>query len=197
MKTKAALWRSITEDKQWINISNGLTILRLILTPCIVVYLYWQQWAMAFGLFVFAAVTDLLDGHVARLLDEQTNLGTLLDPIADKFLLVASFGSLAFFHSPFFHIPRWFFVIVLCREVIILIGAIVLLVWYKNAHVEPMIWGKITTLLQILFLMWIFICYFMGWEPQKTYLLLLFSLAMFSLISFWKYAQRALLEARL
>jgi cardiolipin synthase len=196
MKTKVARWRAISQDKRWLTISNGLTMLRLLLTPFIVMYLYWQQWTIAFSLFVFAAATDLLDGHVARLRNEQTNLGTLLDPIADKFLLVASFGSLAFFHSPFFHIPSWFFVIVLCREAIILIGAIILLGWYKDAHVEPMIWGKITTLLQILFLMWIFICYFMGWEPQKTYLILLFSLALFSLLSLWKYAMRAFCEAR-
>jgi phosphatidylglycerophosphate synthase len=54
-----------------------------------------------------------------------------------------------------------------------------------------LIWGKLTTLLQILFLKWIFICYFMGWEPKRTYVVLLYSIAVFSVISLFQYFKKA------
>src|SRR5437868_5339021 len=162
MKKIATLWQLAASDKSWGTLSNGLTFARLILDAIVVLSLFRQWWVLAFALFVVAAATDLLDGYVARAFDQQTHLGTILDPLADKCLLVASFGALAFFHSPFFHVPYWFFLIVACREALILLGSIILLRWYKGAHVQPMLWGKLTTFLQILFIMWVFVCYFAG-----------------------------------
>ncbi len=196
MKRISTLLRLAASDKQWVTISNLLTIARLVLAPVVVASLYCQQWLLAFVVFVVAATTDLLDGYLARALNQQTHLGTLLDPIADKVLLVASFGALAFFRSPFFHIPCWFFALVLCREALILLGSIVLLHFYRSAHVQPMIWGKLTTLSQVLFVIWIFVCYFAGWKPQRTDSVLLIILALFSCISLVQYVRRALSDVR-
>jgi len=191
MKAIRIAFLKLATDKKWLTMSNQLTLLRLLLAPVIVITLAYEQWIGAVALFVFAALTDLLDGYLARARNEQTHLGTLLDPLADKCLLISVFGALFFFDSPFFHIPRWFFMVVFLRELIMLLGAIVMLRFFKHVHVEPMIWGKMTTLCQILFLLWIFVCYFAGWEPQRTFMVLLIALTLFSCISFAKYAQRA------
>jgi cardiolipin synthase (CMP-forming) len=196
MKKNSNLSDLIFSDKRWLTISNVMTLARFVLTPLVVISLAYQEWMLAVFLFAIAAGTDLLDGHLARVRNEQTNLGTLLDPLADKFLLLASFGALAFLHTMPFSIPHWFFLIALGREALMLCGATVLLLCYKGARVRPLIWGKITTLMQILFLLWILVCYFAGWEPKRTYKFLLVALAIFSLISLWKYVRYALREIR-
>ncbi len=186
----------ITTDKSWNTLSNGLTLVRFAAAPVVMISLYHAYWLMAFVVFMFAASTDLLDGYVARAWNEQTHLGALMDPLADKVLLVSSFGALAFFQSPFFHIPQWFFGIVVIREALIIAGSLILLFFYKDAHTQPLIWGKLTTLLQVLFLGWVFLCYFIGWVPARTYAALLVLLAFFSLISLWKYLWRAITDVR-
>ena len=186
----------IYADKRWCTISNVMTVVRIALTPLVVACIAYQQWMSASLTFAIAAGTDLLDGYLARVRNEQTNLGTLLDPLADKFLLVMSFGALACVHTAPFSIPQWFFLMVLGRELLMLCGATILLVFYRGASVRPLIWGKLTTLMQVLFLLWIFVCYFAGWEPRRTYHLLLVALALFSLISLWKYIRYALREIR-
>lgn len=192
MQKIATLWQLAASDKSWGTVSNGLTLARLLLSPIIVLGLYHQQYQTAFVLFVLAAATDLLDGYVARALNQQTHLGTLLDPLADKCLLVSAFGAMAFFHLPFFHVPYWFFLIIICREALMLLGALVLLLCKKGMDVQPLLWGKLTTALQIFFIMWIFVCYFAGWEPKKTHLIALVVLALFSLFSLCQYINRAM-----
>lgn len=182
----------ILQDQSWLTVSNGLTALRLLLSPCIVVLFWLAQWQWAFGLFFIAALTDVLDGYAARLLGQQTHLGRFLDPVADKCLLLSLFGSLSFFDSPFFHVPLWFFIVLVIREVIMLSGAAGLLLWCTNAQVAPTVWGKLTTFFQILFSAWIFICYVVGWRPQLTFGFFLMGVALFSALSLLTYAYRAL-----
>ena len=86
----------ILKDKSWNTFSNGLTLVRLVCAPVVVVSLYYAYWLTAFVVFMFAAGTDLLDGYIARAWNEQTHLGAFFDPIADKFLLISSFGALVF-----------------------------------------------------------------------------------------------------
>lgn len=192
MKKQSKLWDEVASDRHWFTLSNGLTFLRLALAPVVVCNLYYEHFKIAFFIFLLAAFTDVLDGFVARLLGEQTHLGRFLDPVADKILLLASFGGLAFLHSPFFSIPRWFIYLILCRELVIVLGACFLVRVGKSATVTPMIWGKLTTFFQILFLSWIFLCYFAGWAPNKTYFVLLVLLTLFSIVSFIQYLVRGI-----
>ena len=181
---------------RWGTISNGLTIFRLLASPVIAILLYQAAWWNAMVLFVVASFTDLLDGYCARAFNQQTWLGTILDPLADKCLLLSTFGALTFFHVPLFHIPVWFFVVVLGREICMVVGSVVAMLFFKNISVSPTWSGKATTMLHMIFLAWIFICYFMQWLPQKTYGCFLMFLAFFSLFSFVHYVYRLIFELR-
>jgi cardiolipin synthase len=180
-------YKDIFKDKSWLTISNILTIARISLTPFIVLYIYKQEWASAFILIAISGITDLFDGQLARALKQETFLGKLLDPIADKLLLISIFASLAFIDSPSFLIPRWFVYFILFKEIIILLGAFFLINKKAKFKIEPTIWGKTNTVLQLLFICWLFICNFFGWEPAKTYYVLLVALVIFSLIVFIQY----------
>ncbi|MFI5333439.1 MAG: CDP-alcohol phosphatidyltransferase family protein, partial [Candidatus Babeliales bacterium] len=126
-------------------------------------------------LFVTAAVTDVLDGNIARWRNEQTFLGACLDPIADKCLLVSCFFTLAFVRTPLFSIPRWFVIIMLIKEVIIVGGAYAIYLIRGSVAIEPTRLGKMTTVFQVLFIIWLFACYFFQWVPIKTYYVMLTS----------------------
>jgi CDP-diacylglycerol---glycerol-3-phosphate 3-phosphatidyltransferase len=111
------------------NLPNALTVARIALTPVIAVLPFADSAtarAVAFLLFVTAAVTDYVDGMLARLRGQETNLGRLLDPLADKLLLVGTFIPMYFlaprypFETPFgpVGLPLWVILIVIGREVI-------------------------------------------------------------------------------
>jgi len=128
------------------NIPNLLTLLRIILVPIIVIFLIQGAFLRALLLFTVAALTDALDGFLARILDQQTLLGAYLDPIADKGLLASSFVTLSILHI----IPGWLAVIVISRDFIILLGISVLSIMSINVRIRPALVSKITTALQLL-----------------------------------------------
>lgn len=175
--------------------SNLLTISRIIAIPFLMYGIMTHQWPLVFILFICTAATDLLDGYFARLSGEPTHLGALLDPLADKLFIFSSFAALAFWQSPSFKIPWWFVLIILLRESLMLLGGLVLLSLKKEELLSPTIWGKLTTFFQILFIVWIFICYFFGWVPAKTYSIILLLLTLSSFISFLHYLSRVLRAA--
>lgn len=179
----------IFQDKRWLNLSNIITTLRLFLAPVIILGMYYSLWTFSFFIFAIGAITDLVDGYLARLLGEQTHLGRMLDPVADKIFLVASFFSLSFINTPSFHVPAWFVALIVVREMLILLGSLSLIVFCKNFEVKPILWGKLTTFFQITFIGWIFGCYFFSWIPVKTYKISLVLLAVYSVISFLAYAK--------
>lgn len=182
-----SLYHKILQDKRWVNISNLFTLIRILLSPVIVWQMYRRNWNLAFGFFIIGAITDLLDGYLARLFDTQTNLGRMLDPIADKIFLVSSFFSLSFISTPSFHIPAWFVYLLLFREFVLLSGCVFLFVIRVNFEAQPIMWGKLTTVFQILFIVWIFSCYFFHWIPVKTYSISLILLAAYSIFSLLQY----------
>jgi len=127
------------------NIPNFLSLLRIILVPVIVIFLIENEYAKALITFTVAGLTDALDGTLARLLKEQTELGAFLDPLADKILLSTCFISLSIFGL----IPGWLTVIVISRDVIILMGIITLSMMSITYEIKPVFISKITTTLQI------------------------------------------------
>ncbi len=184
-----AWYHKILQDKRWLNISNVFTLIRILLSPVIVWQMSRRNWNFAFGLFVVGAVTDLLDGYLARLFNTQTNLGRMLDPIADKIFLVSSFFSLSFVSTPSFQIPAWFVYLLLFREFVLLFGCALLFVLKIKFEVQPILWGKLTTLFQFIFIVWIFSCYFFHWIPLKTYSIILILLAVYSIFSLLQYVR--------
>jgi cardiolipin synthase len=147
-------------------------------------------WVFSFLVLAVAGITDLLDGYLARLLHEQTNLGKVLDPLADKIFLLTLFVALAFVDSPSFRIPLWFVVLVVAREIFIVLGSYVIITTNEHPRFDPSVLGKMTTFFQMLFISWLFVCHFFKWEPARTYYVFLVLLALLSFLSFMQYLKK-------
>ncbi|MBI2095180.1 MAG: CDP-alcohol phosphatidyltransferase family protein [Candidatus Omnitrophica bacterium] len=140
------------------NLANNLSILRIILIPLFLTSLIYTPVHEGFFcslsalLFVLACVTDAMDGYVARRFSQKTQLGSYIDPIADKLLLVSGFLALSFMgHLPeAMRIPAWVTVSVITRDVVILIGALVIFIMSGRLKAEPLLIGKVTTFVQML-----------------------------------------------
>ena len=128
------------------NIPNLLTLLRILLTPLLVIFLIDKRYELAFLVFVAAGVTDGLDGFIARIMRQKTRIGAILDPIADKALLASSYITMAVTGI----IPDWLAVIVISRDIIIVFGVMVLLLFHSGVEICPSIISKLTTLFQLL-----------------------------------------------
>jgi cardiolipin synthase (CMP-forming) len=128
-------------------IPNLLTILRVVLTPAFVTFFMSQDHQAAFFIFVAAGLTDALDGTLARLLHQRSNLGAMLDPLADKMLLVASFICLAIRGW----VPPWLAVIVVSRDIII-VGGLLLMTFLDinvRERIKPTFVSKLNTTAQM------------------------------------------------
>ena len=187
MKFDHSFFKKLYNCEKRITIPTMLTLMRIILVPVIVAAMINQQWGSAFFWFVVAALTDTFDGALARWWNDHTVLGACLDPIADKVLLLSCFATLAFVQSPLFAIPHWFVVLILCKEMIILFGSLLLLISESGFMVSPTRLGKMTTVVQISFIMWLFFCYFFNWVPTKTYYSMIGLMVCFILLSFAQY----------
>ncbi|MBW2543885.1 MAG: CDP-diacylglycerol--glycerol-3-phosphate 3-phosphatidyltransferase [Deltaproteobacteria bacterium] len=128
------------------NIPNTLTLIRIILVPVFVILLMQGSFSYALLVFVIAGVTDGLDGFLARILKQQTVLGSYLDPLADKALIVTAFVALSILDI----IPGWLTVIVISRDCIILLGVSVLSLMSVSFEIRPAYVSKATTVLQLL-----------------------------------------------
>ncbi len=128
-----------------INIPNTLTLLRILLTPLFAIFLIKHMLDFALLVFAIAALSDGLDGIVARLFRQKTTLGSYLDPAADKLLLTTAFVTLAIQGL----IPSWLAVIVITRDVLILFGIALFIMTDREFQPVPSILSKITTVAQI------------------------------------------------
>lgn len=193
MRSKVKLnwhfFKQLPEREKKITLSTIITFVRVALVPFIVASMVTGYWGAAFVLFAIAALTDLLDGNFARLLNEKTFLGACLDPIADKLLLLSCFFTLAFVQSPLFSIPLWFVLLVLCRELILISGVIVVLLLDGHLQVRPTLFGKLTTVVQMGFIIWLFACYFFHWLPRKTYYTMLGIVIIMVFVSLMQYVR--------
>lgn len=125
---------------------NLLTLLRLIFIPFIVIAVQQQKYEWALAIFVFAGITDGLDGLLARIFNQKTVLGQYLDPIADKLLLSTMFLVLSVFH-----LIRWpVTVLVFSRDILILIICTLLYATGAMKIFRPSVLGKANTVAQII-----------------------------------------------
>lgn len=128
-------------------IPNALTVARILFTPLFVVFFLEGRYLPALSMFFLAGITDALDGFLARVLNQRSQLGAVLDPLADKVLLDASFVCLA--HAGW--TPVWLAVAVVSRDVIILGGVALLTFWGQDmrARIRPSLGSKATTAAQM------------------------------------------------
>jgi cardiolipin synthase len=127
------------------NLPNLLTIFRLFVTSFFILAIHYGEFKIALWLFVVQAITDLLDGFLARVLGEKTSLGALLDPLADKAMLVSSFIVLYLKDI----VPLWVTSVVLMRDLILTLGYLILCKLFRNIEILPSALGKLTTFCQI------------------------------------------------
>jgi cardiolipin synthase len=124
---------------------NQITLLRLIFIPFVIIAVFDGNWRWALGLLLAAALSDALDGLLARALHQQTLLGQFLDPLADKLLLSSLFMVLSFVKK----IPWKYTVVVFSRDACIVATAIVLYATVGFRDFRPSIFGKVNTACQI------------------------------------------------
>ncbi|MDA8141473.1 MAG: CDP-diacylglycerol--glycerol-3-phosphate 3-phosphatidyltransferase [Desulfobacteraceae bacterium] len=132
-----------------ISIPNVLTIIRILLTPIFIILMLHHRYTHALLVFAVAGLSDGLDGFIARYLNQRTALGAILDPVADKLLLVSAYIVLVVMDV----IPDWVAVIVIARDVIISLGIAIFTITEKEYEVRPSIVSKCTTAAQILLVM--------------------------------------------
>ena len=131
--------------------ANQLTILRMLFVPVFAILLIYDHPKAATVVFLLAAVTDGLDGLLARKLQQKTVLGSFLDPMADKILLTAAFITLTIPSVPLaLHIPTWLTILTIGRDVLIAVSVLVIHMQTSHSQFPPSFLGKCTTAVQLL-----------------------------------------------
>ena len=131
------------------HIPNLLTVARLALTPYLFLLMWRHDYRGLLWPFALVAVTDVLDGFLARRFESTSRWGAYLDPTADKFLLSGTFLVLALTGA----IPAWLAAVVLGRDLVILAAAGILYVSKARRTFPPSPWGKLSTFVQVLYIM--------------------------------------------
>jgi CDP-diacylglycerol--glycerol-3-phosphate 3-phosphatidyltransferase len=143
--------------------ANKITILRILLIPFFVVEtLYYVETGnevhhlLAILSFAITAILDGVDGYIARRYNQRSVLGAILDPLADKLLLVSGIVLLSFNHSPYLgQVPLWLTGTIIGRDLLLLIGIAVIRLTVGKVAVRPRLFGKIATVFQMIVVVWI------------------------------------------
>jgi cardiolipin synthase (CMP-forming) len=152
--------------------ANKITIVRILMIPVFVtlaIYygqsiqrgepLEWQRFA-AIAVFLLAAASDGLDGYVARRYNQRSSLGVILDPIADKGLLLSGIITLSISNwsesdPEYGSLPIWFPVLVITRDVVLVVGSAILHLLNGKVSVKPNWTGKVATVCQMCAIAWV------------------------------------------
>ncbi len=140
------------------NLADKISLLRILLAPCVVASLVYYQPGrevlrfVALALFLIGMLSDAVDGFIARSQRQQSQLGTILDPLADKFLILSALISLSTIHAlpEWMRIPAWFNLIVISRDVVLVAGTLLIFAFTNQWSVRPSRLGKWTILAQML-----------------------------------------------
>ena len=128
------------------NLPNLLTLIRILFIPLFVFFLIYKHYDWSLITLALSAISDALDGFIARFFHQKTTLGAYLDPIADKLLLVTSYITFSILKI----IPDWLTIIVISRDVIISLGVLLLFINSYPLEIRPSVISKFTTLSQFL-----------------------------------------------
>ncbi len=121
-----------------LTVPNLITLARILLTPLFVILLIQKRYPPALAVFVLASLSDLADGLIARHWEQRSPLGTFLDPLADKLLLVSSFVTLSIYRL----VPSWLTVLVISRDAVLVLGALLLKLFDYPVVIRPTLAGK-------------------------------------------------------
>ncbi|HCU25651.1 MAG TPA: hypothetical protein DF383_11605 [Deltaproteobacteria bacterium] len=158
------------------NAPNSLTLLRIFLIPVFTWYFLQGEYRLALAIFIATGLTDVIDGALARALKKQSALGTILDPAADKLLMLVTFIVLAMRNL----VPVWLSVLVIVRDLWIVLGSLVLKKLKKRLSIHPTRLSKLNTFFQLFTICLAFFLTvlrsesppkWLGYEPKIAWLL--------------------------
>jgi len=185
-----------TSSAPAITLATKITILRILGIPVFVVLLMYYLSSIksghpvdgyrqaALALFILVAATDALDGYLARRRGEVSRLGSILDPIADKALMLSGLILLTKPSMPQLepHIPLWFTGLVISRDVFLVVGSLVIHYFAREVKIKPHITGKIATALQVVVIAWVMV------QAAPTWFFWAVVVAgLFTGLSWWRY----------
>jgi cardiolipin synthase len=162
-----------------VNVPNVITLARLLSVPLTVWLILEARFAAAFWVFVAAGISDAVDGFIAKRFDSRTRLGALLDPIADKALLVAVYVTL----GATGHLDAWLVILVVFRDLLIVGGYLLVQALTQPMRSEPLIVSKVNTALQILLVGVLLAQLGLGVEPGATVAALVYTVAATTVLS--------------
>ncbi len=154
------------------NVPNAITLVRILLVPLIIRLLLHGDFTAALWLFLAAGISDALDGFIAKRFNICTRLGALLDPLADKLLLVSSVIVL----TRGGHLPLWLAVTIVARDVVIVVGAGAFYLRTGRLDMAPSMPSKLNTFVQIC-LVFLLLVQLSGLAPVSGLFPFLFGLA--------------------
>lgn len=166
-------------------VPNQITLLRLGFLPFFLILVFYEEYKWALVVLVFVALTDAIDGYLARRLQQKSALGAYLDPIADKLLLSSSFVVLAMSKK----IAWWLTILVLSRDILLLTVAAVILIIQGYRPFPPSLLGKATTLFEIALVF--FVIFAAGFPNERAVFVIRylgFTVATFVIVSGFHYA---------
>ncbi len=155
-------------------VPNILTFLRLAAVPFTLYYILGDELTIAFGLFAFAAITDYVDGNLARRWQVETKFGRIFDPLADKALLMGAYIALTYTG----HIPEWLMYLIVGRDILILLGAFLVYLFNLPVRLSPFFISKVNTFFQLLLVTAVLVTDFSFYNviPQESYQQLMWTL---------------------
>jgi cardiolipin synthase len=188
-----------------LTVPNLLTVFRMVLIPVFVTMLFYQRFIVALAVFACAGLTDGLDGLLARRFDQRSQLGTVLDPIADKLMMVTAFIVLSMrsiFPAPVpshLPVPFWVTIAVISRDVFIIVGAAAINIMTGFRGFRPSWLGKVNTTVQIVAIAAIMFAasfpFYSGYYLPTVYATV-FTFAIFSGLHYIFFASKLLNEDR-
>jgi len=174
------------------DIPNIISLLRMALVPPVVILLLNGYYGWALLVFVSAGLSDGLDGYLAKRFGWRSRLGAILDPLADKLLLVASYLTLGWLGQ----LPLWLVAVVVGRDIVIVAGAVAYHYRISQFHPMPSVLSKINTLAQILLIITVLVMHGLFALPAWIMSVLMFTVLITTLLSglgyVWVWGMRAL-----
>lgn len=187
-------------------LANKITITRLLLIPVFILFAaYYSRsiemgaenralriWALA--IYALAALSDAIDGYIARNFNQSTKLGRALDPVADKLLLLSGIVTLSVTH---WHagLPIWFAVLVIARDVVIVLGVLFIHHIAGKVNMRPIMTSKICTFLQLSCVCWVLLDFWSESQPVPLWILI-YAAAVFTVISGAQYIAEGIRQLR-